>query len=45
MKKSVITETQIIKAIQEYKDGYEQNDICKELAIHQVAFNAAQTSG
>jgi putative transposase len=38
MKKSIITETQIVKAIQEYEGGREQNDICRELGIHKSTF-------
>jgi putative transposase len=38
MKKSIITETQIVKAIREYEGGREQNDICRELGIHKSTF-------
>lgn len=38
MKKTIITESQIVKAIQEYEGGREQTDICRELGIHKSTF-------
>ena len=38
MKKTIITESQIVKAIQEYESGREQNDNCRELGIHKSTF-------
>jgi len=38
MKKSIITESQIVKAIKKYECGREQTDICRELGIHKSTF-------
>jgi len=35
---SLITETQIVKAIQEYEGGGEQTDICRELGSLQPSY-------
>jgi putative transposase len=38
MKKSIISETQIVKAIKEYEGGRELGDLCRELGIHKSTF-------
>lgn len=38
MKKSIITETQIVKATKEYEGGRELGDLCRELSIHKSTF-------
>ncbi len=38
MKNSIITETQIVKAIKEYEGGRELNDVCRELGVHKSTF-------
>jgi len=38
MKKSIISETQIVKAIKEYENGRELGDLCRELGIHKSTF-------
>jgi putative transposase len=38
MKKSIISETQIVKAIKEYEGGRELSDLCRELGIHKSTF-------
>ena len=38
MKKSIISETQIVNAIKEHESGKNTNDICRELGIHKATF-------
>jgi len=38
MKKSHITETQIVQAIKEYESGKDTAVICRELGIHRATF-------
>lgn len=38
MKKSTITESQIVNAIKEYEAGKHSTDICRELGIHKATF-------
>lgn len=38
MKKSTITESQIVNAIKEYEAGKHTTDICRELGIHKATF-------
>jgi putative transposase len=38
MKKSIISETQIVKAIKEYEGGRELGDLCRELGVHKSTF-------
>jgi putative transposase len=38
MKKSIISETQIVKAIKEYEGGRELGDLCREMGIHKSTF-------
>ena len=38
MKKSTITESQIVNAIKEYEAGKHATDICRELGIHKATF-------
>ena len=38
MKKSIISETQIVKSIKEYESGRDLNDLCRELGIHKSTF-------
>jgi putative transposase len=38
MKKSIISETQIVKVIKEYEGGRELGDLCRELGIHKSTF-------
>jgi putative transposase len=38
MKKSAITESQIVNAIIEYEAGKHSTDICRELGIHKATF-------
>lgn len=38
MKKSKFTETQIIKALEEYEKGRDSQDICRELGIAKQTF-------
>jgi putative transposase len=38
MKKSVITESQIVAAIKEHESGKKVADICRDLGVHQGTF-------
>jgi len=38
MKKSVITESQIVAAIKEHEFGKKVADICRDLGVHQGTF-------
>ncbi len=38
MKRSTITESQIVNAIKEYEAGKNANDICRELGVHKATF-------
>ena len=38
MKKSIISEAQIVKAIKEYEGGRDHGQICRELGIHKSTF-------
>ena len=38
MKKSKFTETQIVKAIQEYENGRDAKELCRELGITPASF-------
>ena len=38
MKKSIISETQIVHAIKEHESGKNISDICRELVIHKATF-------
>ena len=38
MKKSIISETQIVNAIKEHESGKNTNDICRELGMHKATF-------
>ncbi len=38
MKKSVITESQIVAAIKEHESGKKVSDICRDLGVHQGTF-------
>lgn len=38
MKKSIISETQIVNSIKEHESGKNTNDICRELGIHKATF-------
>jgi putative transposase len=38
MKKTIITETQIVTAIKEHEAGKNVSDICRELGIHKATF-------
>lgn len=38
MKKSIISETQIINSIKEHETGKHISDICRELGIHKATF-------
>ena len=38
MKKSIISETQIVNAIKEHESGKNTSDICRELGIHKATF-------
>lgn len=38
MKKSRITESQIIKALKEHEKGRDVNELCRELGIHRSTF-------
>jgi putative transposase len=38
MKKSVISESQIVAAIKEQESGKKVADICRDLGIHQATF-------
>jgi putative transposase len=38
MKKSVITESQIVAAIKEHESGKKVADICRDLSVHQGNF-------
>lgn len=38
MKKSIISEAQIIKALKEYEGGRDHVQICRELGIHKSTF-------
>jgi len=38
MKKTRFTETQIVKAIQEHKNGRDAKDLCRELGVSTAAF-------
>jgi len=38
MKKSNVTETQIVKAIKEHEEGRKAEDICREMGVSSAAF-------
>jgi putative transposase len=38
MKKSIISETQIVNSIKEHESGKGISDICRELSIHKATF-------
>lgn len=38
MKKSIISEAQIVKALKEYEGGRDHGQICRELGIHKSTF-------